>query len=436
LLVDQSLLRQAAGIDGAPRFVMLETIHEYALERLHEQGELAMARQRHAGWYLGLALEAEPALTGPRQRLWLNRLEQDHGNLRAAIQWALDREDAATALKFCEALWKFWQFHNHYSLGMRLIEAALALRGAGRSPLRAKVLCGAGWLAFSQGDEARAQRWFADSLAIGRKRRDRAGTAMALHGVGQIAQLRGDYTAARASYEESLELFRALGNSEEIAWSLHHLGKLAREQGDCARSAALMQECLSIFQQVGHTWGITLALRHLGYIAHMQGDVAKATAYYQEALSLLREVGDRASCVWTLVYLAEAALLQGDDPRAAAYFRESLALAEDVGDSQAIGWCLVGLARLATARLSSEQAAVFFGAAEALLDTLGARMSVSDRAEWDEHIAAVRNRLDQATFAAAWAKGRAMTIEQTTEFEAAAADRRPLAASRALPSPP
>ena len=166
-LVDHSLVQQAAGAEGVPRFTMLETIREYALERLAEHNELEQLQRRHAAWCLALAQAAAPAVTGPQQHDWLDRLEHEHGNLCAAMQWAIDQRESEMALAFCAALWKFWQFHSHFSLGQRWMDAALAQSDTLMSKLRAEVLCGAGWLAFSAGSNAKAHALFAAEPGAG-----------------------------------------------------------------------------------------------------------------------------------------------------------------------------------------------------------------------------------------------------------------------------
>jgi predicted ATPase/class 3 adenylate cyclase len=411
-LVDHSLVQQAAAAEGVPRFVMLQTIREYALECLAEHDELDRLRRRHAAWYLALAQAAAPELTGPQQQHWLENLEREHGNLCAAIQWAIEQRESEMALAFCAALWKFWQFHSHFSLGERWMDAALALSDTLTSQLRAEVLCGAGWLAFSAGSNAKAQSLFAESLALARALGDPRATAMALHGAGQTAQIQGNYDQARDLYEESLALFRELADRQEIAWSLHHLGKLACEQGDNDGARALLEECLALFRAIGHAWGIALVLRHRGYIAYLQGDAALAMNCYQEALALDQKLGDTANSVWTLGCLAEIAAAQADWARAAILFASGLKLARDVGDSAGISWCVAGFMRLAAALSSEEQRALFLGAVEALLDQLDVRLSLDEQADWERHVASISAQLPAETFTRAWVTGRSMTVEQ------------------------
>jgi predicted ATPase len=432
--VDQIHVQQVAEGEGMPRFTMLETIREYALERLAEHNELDRLQRRHAAWCLALAQAAVPAVTGPQQHDWLDRLEHEHGNLCAAIQWAIDQREHEMALAFCASLWKFWQFHSHFSLGQRWMDAALAQSDTVLSNLRAEVLCGAGWLAFSAGSNAKAQALFAESLALARALGDSRATAMALHGAGQIAQTQGRFTQARDLYEESLVLFRELDDREEIAWSLHHLGKLAREAGDNDGAIALVEESLAMFRDSGHAWGIALALRHRGYIAYLQGDLAQAISCYQEALALDQELGDTANSVWTLGCLGEMAAAQGDHARAAALFAESLKLARQVVDSAGVAWSVTGLMRLAAAQGAAEQQARFMAALEALLDQLDVRLSLDEQADWERQLTPIRAPLAAELFTRIWATGRSMTVEQ-----AGSADGHATGAgipARPLPPPP
>jgi predicted ATPase/class 3 adenylate cyclase len=423
-LVDQSLVRQIEGPDGEPRFMMLETIREYALERLNERGQAEVLRRQHASYYLALAQAAAPELTRAQQQMWLKRLEQEHDNLRVAIQWTLEQREAELALQFCAALWRFWISHNHYSAGRNWMEATLAQSRQLRMPVRAHILCGAGWLAFHQGDSAQAQACFDASLALARDLRDPYHTATALHGVAHMALIRGDYAWARTLAEEEgrLLLAQEMGHTEEIAGSINLLGQIARTQGDNTEAMARFEEGLALLREVGHVWSIARTLRHLGLVAHAQGDLTRAAERFQEALSLFQSLGDKAGTAWTLSRLGQIALLQGDYARAAALLRESLTLFRELGDMMGIAMCLARLAGVSTAQAQPEPAARLFGAALALLDARDARLNLvhryrdgvldTQRAEWDRDVATVRAQLDAATFAAAWAAGRAMPLEQ------------------------
>jgi predicted ATPase/class 3 adenylate cyclase len=411
-LIDKSLLRQTEGPDDTLRFTMLEIIRAYALARLNMSDEADALKRRHMTYYLALAECAALEVTGPDQQAWLNRLEHDHDNVQAALQWALDQRELEAALQLCRALWKFWQCHSHYGVGRRWMDAVLAMSRGLRLAVRAQVLCGAGWLAFSQNDNAQATALFEESLALARELQDCANIAMALHGVGEMAQLRGEYSQARALYNESLILFRELGDTVEIAWSLDHLAALASEQGDYTQALALGEESLALFRQIRHTWGIAVALRHLAQVAYAQGDLAQAKVRYQEVWTLLQDLGDKAGLAWTLSSLGEIAALQKDLADAASLFRESLTLAKELRDSEGIAFCLGRLAELAVAQERFEQAARLFGAAERLLASHDTRLAPAEQTQWAHSVAALRTQIDESSFAAAWDAGRAMSLEQ------------------------
>jgi predicted ATPase/DNA-binding XRE family transcriptional regulator len=411
-LIGKSLVRAETLPSGEQRFVMLETIREYALERLDMSGEAEAMRRRHADYFLVLAETAAPALTGPQQQAWLNRLEQEHDNLRAAIQWSLDGREAEMALQFCGALWKFWQFHSHHSTGRRWMDAALAQSRLLRLPIRAVVLCGAGWLAHNQADGTSAKALFDESLVLARELEDPYSIAMALGGVAKKAQIQGDYPLAHTMGEERLRLCQNLAHTEEIAWSLDLLGSIAWEQGHTAQAIALSEECLALLREVGHIWGSALALRRIGYRTLILGDFVRATDQFQEALLLLQNLGDKAGIARTLRNLGDIASLQGNYERAFALFRESLTLDQDLADYVGIGLCLARLARVATEQAQPEQAARLFGATAALLSAARIPLAAVNRTDYDRDVAAARSQLDEPTFAAAWFEGRALTLEQ------------------------
>src|SRR5579885_1048514 len=249
-LVDNNLVQAEEQPDGEMRFSMLETVGEFATEKLKASREAEVLRRQHAVYYLLLAELAEPELTGPAQSTWLYRLEQEHFNLRAALRWALDVGEAELGLRLAGALWRFWSMHGYLSEGRRWLEELLTLdERAGRVvPLRvrAKALSGAGVLAYRCGDYGRAAALFADSLVLYREMGDEEGTASALNHLGNAAIALGEYSQAQDKYEQSLALYRGLGAKQGIANVLNNLGELARRQGVYPRAKALYKECLDL----------------------------------------------------------------------------------------------------------------------------------------------------------------------------------------------
>ncbi len=251
-LVDKSLLRSEQGAE--PRFSMLETIRAYGLEQLAAVGETEASRRRHAAHYLVVAQRAEPALTGAEQGTWLARLEGEHDNLRAALQWSRDSGESALGLRLAGALWRFWYVRGHLSEGRAWLDGLLALTTSDKEPdvaaIRAKALTGAGVLANIQGDYDRATVLCEESLTLYRRLDDTRGAAVALSILGNLAMNQGAYARAVALSEESLALYRTLGDKRGMAVALNNLGVVLLHQGAYERSAALCEESLTLNREL------------------------------------------------------------------------------------------------------------------------------------------------------------------------------------------
>ena len=280
-LMDKSLLNRAESEDGEGRFWMLETVKEYALERLEAAGEEREARHGHAVYYLALAKEARPELTGPRQTEWYNRLEAEHDNLQAALSWSLERGDAQAALQMNAELWWFWYKRGYLSEGRRWLEEALG-KSASPAPARAEALNGAGVLARNQSDYDQAQAWLEESLALWRELGDKRGAADVLINLGTVALDKGDYPQAAAFFDDSMPLRRELGDSWGLALALNNLGVTARAQNNLTEAVALYEECLELFRTLGDKASTAMALNNLGEVAEDQDEYERAAASYQE----------------------------------------------------------------------------------------------------------------------------------------------------------
>jgi transposase/tetratricopeptide (TPR) repeat protein len=491
-LLDKSLLRTVEGIDGQTRFTMLETIREYALERLEASGEQDMLRRQHAAYSLALAEGAEPQIQGAEQAAWLDRLETEHDNLRAALSWAITSGAAAIGLRLAAALGEFWWPRGHVSEGRRWLAAALASKGPATAAVRAKALYRAGELSYAQGDYGSAAALLEESLGLYRDLEDKWGMACVLRGLGNTLEYRGDPKLAEPLRQESLELFREIGDPWGIAWMLYHmaserrdiepkialleeslalaraggykrlivtvlnnLGMLAREQGDTMRAVALyneslelchelhntfvsawvlhglgivasdqgaeaqvralFEESLALHQEVGNRVGVAVALNHLGDLALWQDDYAQAAILYDESLIISREVGDIQHIALVLRNQSYLALHQGNHAQAVALFQQSLALFQEMKEQHGIARCLEGMASLAGASGQPERAARLWGAAEVLRESVivaHGRPSLAERAAYDRSVDAARAQIDPAIFTAAWAEGRAISLEQ------------------------
>ncbi|MFQ5874043.1 MAG: tetratricopeptide repeat protein, partial [Dehalococcoidia bacterium] len=416
-LVDKSLLhQQEEQAEGEPRFLMLETIREYGLECLEASGEAEATRRTHADYYLALAEAVEPELEGPEQGKWLDRLEAEHDNLRAALEWFKQSGEAEAELWLAGAMWGFWYVRGYVSEGRRWLEGALK-RGSGASALvRAQALNNAGGLVWRQGDLGRAAELFEESLTLYQELGDKWGIADSLSNLGVIVRQQGDLEQAVELFEESLALDQELGNKQGIAISLLSLGNVVVEQGNYERAAELFEEGLALSRELGDKRDIAASLTNLGGVAVEQGDLGWAAELFEESLALDQELGDKEGIASSLSGLGEVARHQGDLGQAVELFEESLTLYRELGDKRGSTECLEGLAGLTCARGQPERAARLFGAAEALCEAIGAPLSPADRADYDRDVSTVHAGLDEEAFAAAWAEGRAMTLEQAIAY--------------------
>jgi predicted ATPase len=387
-LIEHSLVRVEEQPDGTARYAMLETIREFGLERLEAQSETDAAWERHTRFHLALVEEAEPRLTGREQEPWLARLATEHDNLRAALAWSA-AHDADIALRLAGILWKFWLHRGHLREGADWLSAVLALDAVGvsTSSVRGKALYGTGVLVRELGDLAQAQALLEASLSLALARADRRGVASAMEALGNVAFDRGDLEAARRQYEQSLGLWQTLGDTAEIANVLHNLGLVAwrRRQHDTAR--ALYEQSLTLMQATPDTALHAVLLNSLGNLAIDQGDALAAQAHYQQGLALIG----------------------------------------DGGEHPILGEYLEGLAVVASLWGQREREVQLYGAVESMRERSGVARSPVDQPVFDRFMSEARAHLGAALFEAAWARGRAMTREESIAY-ALEPDVRPNAA--------
>jgi predicted ATPase/DNA-binding XRE family transcriptional regulator len=411
-LVDKSLVQQQASIWQEARFTMLETVREYALERLEESGESERLRRRHATYFLELTEAAERASQGPLQGVWLDRLEAEYDNLRGALAWSLTPQgDAEIGLQLTGALSHFWYVRGHHSESRMWLQNALE-QGSGSTAARARVLVGAGRLDWFQGELARSKVLLEESLTLYQDLGDDAGAAWALLCLGRTEISRGNHGRGEALVEESLALLRQQGKLWEISRALLALGAGALFEDDVDRATAKFEESLAICQDLENAEGVALSLLYLGRAAHMRGEDARSNTLLQESLALFKDLGDSRGVAEVLLELGRVAHAQGNDTRAVSLCRESLILSRNLDDKSHMAFCLAALAGVIQSAGQATRAARLFGAAEMLLQSLDAVLDPTGRLVYDSDLAATRLQLGEAAFEEARAEGRAMTIEQ------------------------
>ena len=453
-LMNKSLLQQAASEGNESRLVMLETIREFGLECLQASAEMETVRQAYAMCYLTLAEIAAPHLNGEQQAVWLARLEREHQNLRAALNWALEQNKAEIALRLCVALWWYWVVHGHLKEGRHFLEKTLAGNRRGERDmmhLHSRALYATGILAWIQGDYDHAEVFCQQCLALCRELGDQKGIGDALHGLARVALARRNYSEARSLAEESLVILRELGATWEVAYGLEILARVTLSQGKDGKALQLLQESLALFRELGdkggiawilmsltrliikrgdqtitrslleeavalckelgNKWELAGALGILGQLALEQGDAATARSHLEESLLLHREVGDQRSLARSLLSLANVVAFQGDTTVAHKLYEESLAIASMLNHAGIMASCLEGLAGVAMLQQPA-WAARLWGKAESLRITAGVSTPAVMRADYEGLLATVTAQLGEEAFAAAWAEGRTMTLQQ------------------------
>ncbi|HXX72048.1 MAG TPA: tetratricopeptide repeat protein, partial [Candidatus Acidoferrum sp.] len=326
-MVDKSLLKQVEQANGEPRFVMLETIREYAREKLEASGEGNLTKRAHAAYCLVLAEEAATGESGPEGTDWLEQFVLEHDNFHAALEWLTETGDAEWGLRLGTALFRFWETLEYLAEGRDRLGKLLKIPGAAApTKARERALFAAGVLTAEQGDYASANALFRESLGIARQLDDKQGAAVCLNALAVNTRDQGNIVAAHSLFEESLALWRELGDEKAVARGLSNQGKFAQLQGDYPRARALYAECLEIFRGLGDRTGVAWSLNHQGDVARDQGDFGAARTLYEQGLTIFRELDDRWGIAGTLADLGSLAGEQSDSSTARALYRESLSI--------------------------------------------------------------------------------------------------------------
>ncbi len=415
-LVGQSLVRRIDGADGEPRYGMLETIREYASERLAESGEATAMRERFVLHYLALSESAAMHLRGPEQVGWLTLLEREHDNLRSALGSALDAGMTERAMRIASALAWFWRTHGHYREGRHWVAATLAQGEGVATPIRARALDASVTLALFHGDYPAARHAAAQGLAIYAELGDQQGIAKLLGNLGVIASHQGEYRAARRYYEQALALHRDLGNQRGIAGCLTNLGLEALYEGEYDMAWQLLQQSLAISRALDERLSIAMCLNNLGLVMLTQGDVVASQRFFEQSLAIHRELGHQRGIANLLNNLGRAAFDQGNYAAARPYHAQSLAIRRKLGDMSEIAESIDAWAALATKDGDVVRAARLFGFASGLRQRQGSPGPPPYRRLLEGQIAEAKMQLASSPWAEAWESGRAMREEEAITF--------------------
>jgi hypothetical protein len=377
-LFAKNLLRQEHTA-GEPRFTMLETIRAYAREQLEVSGELAAVRDRCAVFFLALAEEAAQKLLGRTQLAWLQRLDTELDQLRAVFGWSRAGEiDAEIGLRLAGALVMYWEFRGVAIEAHDWVTAMLALPGASANPIA---------------------------------------KARALYSAAFIVAIRGDFAAQRSLAQESAAIFQEAGSLQEAGRALAEQAVGEARLGNMLVARALLATSVEIAREHGDQWAVTFALSQLGVAAYQDADYTAARRFREEAASVARAIGDRHTLGLALAGLALVARAQGNYGESEKLYRETLLVSGELKDQWVMPRALGGLAGAAVLAADYERAARLFGATAAMRDVSGTGEAArSFRVNYERDEAEARAALGEDAFAAAWATGRAMSLEQAVAF--------------------
>jgi tetratricopeptide (TPR) repeat protein len=454
-LVDQSLLRQEEA-DGEPLFGMLETIREFAQERLGATGEVVELRRRHAEYFLQLAERAVPVLWGPAGSTHGEWLECDHDNLLAALEWCIESDAGDMGLRIGAVMAWLWRkhgfvdarrymarvlampaaqarnvararallaafelgwFQDDYVAPHPLCDESLAIaRELGERSVVARALLRAAGVASEQGDLPKARLLLEEGLDVYREIGDQTGIAMSLQNLGELYLNQGDTERAQLLLDESLARYTALGDQEGIGWTHWHLGKLSRHQRDFAAARQRFEKALLIFRQHGGKYAIATMLQFLGHMAWCQSDWQTARSSLEESVALLEELGNRPARADTLRLLGSTARIQGDIEAAKKWCQEAVRLFNELWMPVhhepwmpvLLAQALEGLATVVAVEGHPAQAVRLCAAADGIREVAGPSHGWEERSK----LADCRAALGEDAFAVAWAAGRAMSREE------------------------
>lgn len=454
-LIDKSLvLTEEHG--GSTRYRMLETIRQYAHEKLQESRETDSMQDRHLDFFLTLAEELEPQLRRERQQEYLNRLEREHDNLRAALEWALRMHRDTQMLRLGAALYLFWRQRDFWSEARKWFQVMLAL---GAKPeyeaMRPTILAGAaliemwtsklesakqwaraclesslangdrrrqaeaftvlGEAAWEQNHLAEAQSFLEQALVLSREIDDQLGVADAFHWLGHVALGQNDHAKARTFFQDSYSRLKDFGDQVSLTLLLSDLGLVAYLQEDYAMARAYSKQDMALCQDIGSKFGMAKTFNQLGDLARCEGDYGRADAFYKDSLTLFKELGS-SQVTAALHNIAHVRLGQGDGAGAASLFHQALGEFRELGDQKGMADCLMGLAGVTIQMSHLEKGARLLGACEKIKQENGTTYWPANRIAYKRCLALLHEQLKDATFSAAWVEGSKMTLEQAIEY--------------------
>lgn len=456
-LVTHNLVNRTETQEGKSRYSLLETLHEYATQRLEESGEAYEAKQRHATFFLHFSEDAERKLVGKGQTECLMRFDEEHDNLRAAFEWALKERDAELVLKMAAALWRFWnmraylrewqqsisaalEISNHLKPSVALVKAQIGAavlarrlsnkaeskrlyeesltlsRNIGYKPGTTFSLIGLGDLARDNYDNEQARQLYEEGLTVAREVDDRIAISISLSNLGSLAQAAEDNVAASKLYEENLKIVSELEDQRGIAITLSKLGSIACEEQDYAKAKKLHSDSLRIKEDMGDKIGVAISKNQLGDIALRLHDLSEAEALFEESLKIASGIGDGPGTAIALQDLGYVAQKRSDPQEALSKFMESLTIMSDLRYQRGITGCLQGIAWAIGLCGRQEEAVRLLGATQSMRDKIKQALPNSQRPDYLDNMNRLRKGMSIDSWEQIWAEGYAMSVQEAVNY--------------------
>jgi predicted ATPase/DNA-binding XRE family transcriptional regulator len=419
-LIDKSLvIVEGVSTSHEARYYLLETIRQYAFEKLKVSEEVKSLRLLHLTFFAEMVEEAERNFKGPLQAVWYDQLDHELDNLRAALTCFEGSEHAEIRLRFAAGLWRYWKSRGQSSEGRGHLQRTLERLPPGpvrQTPAYARALTAAGSLAYYEGDFSYSEQSRKEALAIFRNLDDQVGIADCLNGLGNTAISQADYESARVFYEESLTIRKNVGDTWGVARLLGNLGLLAYFQGNYVQAYALHSDSLALFRELRDDEGVANELVNLGDVALHQAELSSALAFYTKSSTISRGLKDQWGLAYAILGIANVTFEQGDFSTAFSLYRECLSMFLEEADYIGLPYALESVAALAIMKNQLEKATRIFAAADALRKRKNSPMPLPDSATYQKKLSVLQGQLDRSNFEAAWIEGRVMTMEQAVEY--------------------
>jgi tetratricopeptide (TPR) repeat protein len=424
-LVNKSLVIVDEG-ESSTRYHLLETIRQYARDKLLEAGESIQVRNQHLDFFLKFAETAETYMNGPREMEWRMLLEAEYDNLRTALEWGLEN-DVDKVLRLGGALHLFWERHGYEVEGRRLLTEVLARAktipleegeaARARIRYRAKALNAIGFLSFGQGDNFGSLKAFEDSASLLRQIGEKRMLAQGLAYIGMARAFLGDREAGYAAAEEAITLAREVGDKVTLGIALTNMaGGIAMTQGDVERMRPYAEEGVRLLKESMSRWQTAMTVFGFALFTSMRGNYAEARSGFEACIPLFTELKDRHRLAMVHSELAHLERRQGHFAQAKSLYRDTIREWQNIGHRAAIAHELECFAFIAKAQEEEERAARLFGAAAILREHINIPMNPSERMEYDREVNDLRANMEEAAFTKAWAEGRDLTMEQAIEY--------------------